>query len=333
MQRMCVEAIAATQFGLKQPPTLLVQRQFPKPVTFSQLRASGTIGGVTKTAPPGAAFVLLVVLAPMPAAEIWIDQKWGALPAASPGDTLIFDLATKPFVNLTAPCDFLRLFLPATARDRLTGDRGFPRVPNLRATPLRMQDPVIQGLALSILPVLERPLAGTTLFLESVALAFHAHIRRNYGVVAASGRCVGSGLAHWQLRRVSAFADAHLDAGLSTADLAAECRLSPSHFNRAFSTSTGTSPHKWLVNRRVERAKALLRGGGHELSQIALACGFADQSHFARVFVRSEGQSPGRWRRLHCSQILSDAATLPPGGGRPLRGHHMICTKPHAAWV
>jgi AraC-like DNA-binding protein len=158
------------------------------------------------------------------------------------------------------------------------------------------------GLALSVLPVLGKPHAETTLFLDSVAHAFHAHVERSYGGVPASGRAVGSGrLAPWQLRRVHAFADANLDADPSIVDLAAECRLSASHFARAFSASTGISPHKWLVNRRIERSKELLLGGAHELSQITLACGFADQSHFTRVFVRSEGQSPGRWRRLHCN--------------------------------
>ncbi len=111
----------------------------------------------------------------------------------------------------------------------------------------------------------------------------------------------GPGLAPWQLRRVHAFVDANLDADPSIADLAGECRLSPSHFARAFSRSVGTPPHRWLVNHRIERAKELLRDGGHELAQIALTCGFVDQSHFTRAFVRSVGQSPGRWRRQYCN--------------------------------
>jgi AraC-like DNA-binding protein len=52
------------------------------------------------------------------------------------------------------------------------------------------------------------------------------------------------------------------------------------------------------MKRRIERAKELLLGGELELAQIALDCGFNDQSHFTRLFVQSQGQSPGKWRRL-----------------------------------
>jgi AraC-like DNA-binding protein len=57
------------------------------------------------------------------------------------------------------------------------------------------------------------------------------------------------------------------------------------------------APHQWLMKRRVERSKELLREPGLQLAQIAQICGFVDQSHFARVFLRSENCSPGRWRR------------------------------------
>jgi AraC family transcriptional regulator len=298
-----VEAAVARQFGLNEAPTLLAQRQLPKPIAFSRLRATGTTGPRTKDALPDTAFVFLVVLAPMPAGEIWIDGKRDALPAASPGDIFSFDLTENPVVELSAPFDLVRFYLPAASLDRLAEDRGLPRVPGLRTHPVRAHDPVMQGLALSILPALEKPPAKANPFIDSIALAFHAHVVRGYRAVPENRGYVGSGLAPWQLRRVHAFADANLDAGHSVADLAAECRLSPSHFARAFSASTGTSPHRWLVSRRIERAKELLIGGGHALSQIALACGFVDQSHFTRVFVRSEGLTPGRWRRRNCDHV------------------------------
>jgi AraC family transcriptional regulator len=52
-----------------------------------------------------------------------------------------------------------------------------------------------------------------------------------------------------------------------------------------------------MLSLRVERAMTLLRRPDLSLSEIALACGFADQSHFGRVFTRHTGQSPGTWRR------------------------------------
>ena len=303
MQAIQVEEDVARQFGVTEAPTLLAQRQLPRPIAFTRVRATATAAKGTQTLPPDAAFVLLVALAPMAAGEIWIGGAHDALPPACPGDTFVFDLATSLAASFAGPYDFVRFYLPAPTLDRLADDQGLPRVRGLRTTPPQVRDPVMQGLALSLLPVLEAPHAGATRFLDSVALAFHAHVMRSYGGTPASGGYAGPGLAPWQLRRVRAFVDANLDADLPIADLAAECRLSPSHFARTFSASTGTPPHKWLVNRRIERAKVLLRGGDDELSQIALACGFVDQSHFTRVFTRSEGQSPGRWRRRHCDLV------------------------------
>jgi AraC-like DNA-binding protein len=57
------------------------------------------------------------------------------------------------------------------------------------------------------------------------------------------------------------------------------------------------SPHQWLLKCRVDLAKDLLSNRKLLLSDIALACGFADQSHFTRVFARMTGASPGAWRR------------------------------------
>ena len=79
--------------------------------------------------------------------------------------------------------------------------------------------------------------------------------------------------------------------------LAEECGLSPRHFARAFRQSTGVPPHRWLMRHRVQRAKELLRRQALSLADIALRCGFADQSHFTRVFSREVGFSPGQWRR------------------------------------
>lgn len=301
MQAIHFEETVARNMGFKRAAALFTRGQSSEPIAFSRSRTGRSPAGHTNATPPDAAFVLLVALGCVPASDIWINGHHGALPAASPGDTFVFGLGTNSVGGLTAPDGFLRFYLPAASLDRLHDDQGSPRVPGRHAAPLRIQDPVMQGLALSLLPVLEEAHEEATLFLDSVALAFHAHVMRRYGGVPASVRNVGSGLAPWQLRRVCAYVEANLEENPSIADLAGECRLSPGHFARAFATSTGTSPHKWLVNRRIERAKALLLGGGQELSQIALACGFVDQSHFTRVFVQSEGQTPGRWRRLHCN--------------------------------
>jgi len=74
-------------------------------------------------------------------------------------------------------------------------------------------------------------------------------------------------------------------------------RVSSGYFSRAFPPDDGRNAHQWQIRKRVERARQLLSETGSNWSDIALVCGFVDQSHFTRVFTKLEGDSPGRWRQ------------------------------------
>ena len=124
------------------------------------------------------------------------------------------------------------------------------------------------------------------------------------------------GLAAWQARRVVDHVLANLETPIRVEDLAAVTRLSASHFSRAFKLSFRMSPHAYIVALRLSHARALLSDSNEQISQIAVACGFADQAHFSRVFHRSIGCAPGLWRRERRSRLINDPATPienPPG--------------------
>jgi AraC-like DNA-binding protein len=108
-----------------------------------------------------------------------------------------------------------------------------------------------------------------------------------------------AGLAAWQVRRVTAYVDDHLASSIRNRDLAAAAKLSCGYFCQAFKDSFGCPPHAYIVRRRVERAKELLETTTTPLSQIALDCGFSDQSHFSRIFRRVAGEAPRLWRHKH----------------------------------
>jgi AraC family transcriptional regulator len=99
------------------------------------------------------------------------------------------------------------------------------------------------------------------------------------------------------VRRAKEILCANLDGSVPLKEVARECRLSVSHFSRAFRRTMGVPPHKWLLTRRIEVAKERLRDHQLSLLDVALACGFADQSHLTRVFTCMVGLSPGAWRR------------------------------------
>lgn len=105
------------------------------------------------------------------------------------------------------------------------------------------------------------------------------------------------GLAAGTLRRIGEHIERELSNPISLHDLALAAGLSDCHFARAFKQSVGLPPHRYLMDRRIEKATALIRGTDRPLSQIALEAGFCDQSHFSRSIARATGQTPRALRR------------------------------------
>jgi AraC-like DNA-binding protein len=104
-------------------------------------------------------------------------------------------------------------------------------------------------------------------------------------------------LAPWQVRRAAEMIRENLGGNIHLCDLARECRLSVSHFARAFRKSFGMSACRFLLERRIDHSKALLVTTDLPISDIAIRCGYSDQTAFTRAFGRIVGDSPGRWRR------------------------------------
>ena len=103
---------------------------------------------------------------------------------------------------------------------------------------------------------------------------------------------IGGRLSAREVRTVTDFIDAHIDEQLSLAQLARTVSLSQYHFARRFREATGTSPHRFVMERRVERAQRLLRSSTMPISVVATACGFSDQSHMTRIFQQRFGSTP-----------------------------------------
>ena len=97
--------------------------------------------------------------------------------------------------------------------------------------------------------------------------------------------------------KVESYIAGNLDGDLSLKVLAEQAGLSPFHFARLFRTVTGRTPHRYVMERRVEGALSLLRDGVLSLSEVALECGFASQSHFTTVFRQHIGVTPARYRK------------------------------------
>lgn len=104
-------------------------------------------------------------------------------------------------------------------------------------------------------------------------------------------------LKSWQLRTAKQLMLDRLDTCVSVTEIAQACALSRSHFSRMFKESTRMSPQQWLREQRVMKSRELLKTSTMLLAEIALECGFCDQSHFCRTFVKAEGMTPKAWQQ------------------------------------
>jgi AraC-like DNA-binding protein len=297
MDPRAIEAVIAKRFGLPRAPTLVARVATSRlPVVFTHLQSTEARRRQSMDVPREQSFSFQVPLAPFPW-DAWFAGKHTSVSPAIPGNAYLFDLSNNPTVGLKTPFNTVRLNISQSALEALAYERGLRGASGLRAPSLGCPDPVMYGLAQTLVAAMEQPGEGTNLFADYLALAFHAHVLRSYGNVAAEPLSTRGGLAPRQLRSACEFIEANLHGDPSIADIAAECGLSGSYFAKAFKQATGAPPHAWLSMRRIARAKQLLSGTNVELAEIALACGFVDQSHFSRAFRKTEGCSPGRWRR------------------------------------
>jgi len=114
-------------------------------------------------------------------------------------------------------------------------------------------------------------------------------------------RKVVAGMPLLRLNRVLDFVDANIALDLSVPQLATVAGMSPYYFCRSFKQSTGTTPHRYVLHRRIEQAKRLLGDGAGSLLDIAQQIGFTDQSQFTRIFHKMVGITPAEYRKLRTS--------------------------------
>jgi AraC-like DNA-binding protein len=232
--------------------------------------------------------------------EIWLNERVHPLQGPQPaGGATLLDLRHDNRVRFRSGFHLVHFYFTRSALNGMLEQPGARRLDEFRAaTGVCSPDRTLAQLASALLPSLMNPQDASRIFVDHVLHAAAAHLLKEYAGIDQKAENFRGGLAPWQQRRATELLSENLDGGLSLADVAAECGLSPGHFSRSFARSMGMPPHRWLRGQRIEKAKSLLSNSRLPLPEIARAAGFSDQSHFTRVFSDLTGSSPGAWRRL-----------------------------------
>lgn len=217
-------------------------------------------------------------------------------------EALLLDLSKNPRVWLTASSRWLHVgldqrFLEGIA-DR-AGGHSAGVMARLRAACGRaISDPILHELCASLALLVGEEDPRALFIRKQILAALAGHLLFSYGQLDLVSFTARGGLAPWQVRKSQEKMRARLREPLNLEQIAKDCGLSLSHFSRAFRCSVGMPPYAWRVRQRVKFAKDLMQCPDKPLAEIAIECGFADQSHFTRVFLKETGASPGNWRRL-----------------------------------
>ena len=167
---------------------------------------------------------------------------------------------------------------------------------------LKAADPDLHRTVMLIADEAKQGGLGGRCYVDALTCQLAIQILRRHADATFPELPIGGRLSAREIRTVTEFIDAHLDEQLSLAHLAQTVSLSQYHFARRFREATGTTPHRFVTERRVERAERLLTSSTLPISVVANACGFSDQSHLTRVFQQWFGATP-RAVRLRASSL------------------------------
>ncbi|MBV9947301.1 MAG: helix-turn-helix transcriptional regulator [Myxococcales bacterium] len=135
------------------------------------------------------------------------------------------------------------------------------------------------------------------LYVEALSLTLATYVLGRYGAAPAEPAGDGERLRSFEVGRLVEYVDSHLDCDISLGDLAEQIGVKANRLGRLFKGSFGVPPHQYVLARRIERAKTMLREGRQSIAEIALSCGFANQSHFSACFKARSGVTPNTFRR------------------------------------
>jgi AraC family transcriptional regulator len=157
-----------------------------------------------------------------------------------------------------------------------------------------LQDEILGPAMLALCAEVLRGGGSGRRFAEGMLTVIGSQLLRLFGEANSADK---GGITGRHRRIVTDYVDMHLTEAIAVAELARLVGLSESHFARAFKQTLGMAPHRFIVERRLERGKRMLADTDDSIAQIAAACGFADQAHFARAFAKAFGASPSALRK------------------------------------
>lgn len=165
------------------------------------------------------------------------------------------------------------------------------------------KDPFIKATCLALRDELQQGCPGGSLYGETLGTALGVHLVTHYATSHPHSPLADDELPSGRLSQVLDYINAHLDGDIRLSTLAAMLDMSPFYFCHLFKRLMGISPHQYVILQRVDRAKLLLKQRDRSIADIALECGFGNQSHLTKQFKKQYGITPKKYRDQRYGQL------------------------------
>lgn len=255
-------------------------------------RAVERAAGRADTAPPpvGPGSHVLVVHTGRSANLRWRDDGTARRERFHTGEALINPAGHAAQPRWQDDVELMLLGLDPLWLEKLAAESGLQGSVKL-APAFHFTDPLLAMLVHRLVATYEGPEPTESLYTESLVQAAASIVLKE----AIQGNRLPARAGGMPARRLGELRDyIHVNLGQRIAldELAKVAGVSASHLNRVFKASTGETPHQYVLRQRVERARDALLHTDDSIADIALACGFADQSHLTRSLRRALGLTP-----------------------------------------
>ncbi|MFT3665429.1 helix-turn-helix domain-containing protein [Piscinibacter sp.] len=215
-----------------------------------------------------------------------------------PGDVSLLTRSQMSHWHWTQPIDVTHTYLADDLVARVAADVLDRPIAEVRLHDLlRTQDPIVTNIVDAIAQESGDEGVGGALYVDALGTQLAVHLLRHYASFEFRDQSGRGRLPPAAARRVVEYIDARLEMALTLDELAGVVGMGVWSFGKRFRETFGTTPHHFVVDRRLDRARQLLQQGSLPVKAVASACGFADQAHLTRVMRARLATTPAALRR------------------------------------
>jgi AraC family transcriptional regulator len=246
--------------------------------------------------PPMACFLIVHYCRGETPMDRQFDGRWTRT-TCDPGHFSLLSRAVDSHWHWTEDVDVSHVYLTDDLMCRVASDMQGKEVAEVQlGDVLRGSDPIVGHIAGEVTREAMQQGIGGPLYAEALSVQLAVHLLRTYATCKFKAPGDACRLSDREIHRLEDYVDAHLHHSITLEDMAQALGMGVWTLNRHLQRTLNASAYAFVVERRIQRARQLLRAGDLSLKEIAAAAGFSDQAHMTRMFRAKLGTTPGQYR-------------------------------------